>query len=335
MMRRLCCRIVLALMAGAACTNAGETLAARTLPTGFLVVTVYFDRDASHSLTASDTVVSGARVALVVPGGQDTLRVGVTDVQGQVFFDSLPVGTYRVAVDRRALPDSVGVVVPDTATVRLVNQVTSKFDSLTGVVLIRFGYAEVSLAQARAMAPGRRVLVRGKVVAPLQDFRDSSAFLVDSSGSLRITGSRPRPGSNGNNIGDSVFVIGTTGQRAGQGVLQNGVFWTYSLGLGPLPQIVTVAEARNAKAGTLDAALIQLSNVRLRDTAGAGPDFAVTVADPTDTTITMTVLIDQLLNAPRGLFPPGRTGTFRGVLVPVGDGTWILKPRGPIDIVVN
>ncbi|MGH7593291.1 MAG: hypothetical protein ACRELE_05505 [Gemmatimonadales bacterium] len=335
MMRRLWCGLILAVIAGASCTNAGETLTARTLPTGFLVVAVYFDRDASHTPTINDTIVVGARVALVVPGAQDTLRVGVTDVKGQVFFDSLPVGTYQVVVDQHALPDSVGVVAPDSITVRLVNQVTSQFDSLTGGVLIRFGYAEVSLAEARAMAPGRRVLVRGKVVAPLQDFRDSSAFLVDSTGALRITGSRPRPGSNGNNIGDSVFVVGTTGQRSGQGVLQNGVFSTYSLGLGPLPQIVTVAEARNAKGGTLDAVLVQLSNVVIRDTVGSGPDFAVTVSDPADTTVTMTVLIDQLLNAPRTLFQLKHSAVFRGVLVPVGDGTWMVKPRGPFDVVVN
>ena len=334
-MRRFWSGIVLALIAVAACTNAGENMTPPVLPRGFLVVLVYFDRDGSHTPTPADTSVAGARVALVVPGGQDTLRVGTTDVTGRVFFDSLPVGTYRVAVDRHSLNDSVGVVAPDTQTVRVVNQVTTHVDSLHVGVVIRFGYNEVSLAQARALPPGRRVLVRGRVVAPLQDFRDSSAFLVDSSGSLRITGAHPRIGSNGNNIGDSVLVIGTTGQRAGQGVLQNGLFSTFAVGLGALPKIITVAQAHNAKAGTLDAVLVQLSNVRLVDTAVAGPDFSLTVADPADTTIKTTVLIDQLLNAPHSLFPPGHTGTFRGVLVPNGDGTWLLKPRGPFDIVVN
>ena len=334
-MRRYWGGIVLASIAVAACTNAGETMTPPAFPQGFLVVQAYFDRDGSHSLTTNDTVFTGARVALVVPGGRDTLRVGTTDVKGQIFFDSLPVGTYRVAVDRRSLNDSVGVVAPDTQTVRVVNQVTSQFDSLQAAVLMRFGYNEVSLAQARAMAPGHRVLVRGRVVAPLQDFRDSSAFLVDSSGSLRITGSRARAGSNGNNIGDSVLVIGTTGQRAGQGVLQNGLFFTFSVGVGALPQIVSVAEAHNARAGALDAVLVQLSNVRLVDTAASGPDFAITVADLADTTSKTTVLIDQLLNAPRTIFQLRRTGVFRGVLVPNGDGTWVLKPRGPFDLVIN
>jgi hypothetical protein len=193
----------------------------------------------------------------------------------------------------------------------------------------------VSLAAARLLPAGRRVLVRGKVVAPLQDFRDSSAFLVDTSGALRVTGARPRFGGAGNNIGDSVLVLGTTGQETGQGVLRDGLFLTLSLGVAPLPQIVTVADAITARGGALDAALIQLSNIVIRDTVASGADFIVKVADPATPDVTVSILIDQLLGAPRTLFPPGRTGTFRGVLVPQLDGTWVVKPRGPPDIILN
>lgn len=335
MMRRTGWALALALITGSACTNAGENLATNPMPRGFLVVKAFFDRDVSHTLTTSDTIYAGLRVALLAPGGNDTIRVGVTDAIGQIFFDTLPVGTYRLAVVRRGLPDSVGIAVPDSATVRLVNQTTTQFDSLRPVVVLRLGYPEVSLADARAMPAGRRVIVWGRVVGPLQAFRDSSAFLVDSSGALRITGSRPRAGAGGNFVGDSVAVLGTTGVRSGQGVLQNGVFTTFASGVPALPQIVTVAEAHDARGGALDAVLIQLSNVKIVDTVGSGPDFAVTVADPADNAVTTTVLLDQLVNAPRTAFVPGRTGTFRGVLVPQGDGTWVLKPRGSIDVVLN
>lgn len=335
-MRRFLTGLVLTVVAITACTNAGENLVPRQLPTGFLAVLVYFDRDGSRSATTNDTVFAGARVALVVPGGTDTIRVGTTDVTGQVFFDTLPVGSYRVSIDRRSLNDSVGLVAPDTQTVRLVNQVTSTFDSLRQGVVVRFGYNEVTLAQARAMAPGRRVLVRGRVNAPLQNFRDSSAFIFDSSGTLRVTGARPRTGSAGNLVGDSVLVIGTTGQRSGQGVLQNGIFFTFSNGPAPLPRIITVAEARTAKAGTLDAALIQIGTVKIVDTLTVGPDFIVTVADPADLTSTVKIHLDQLLNPPTSPFALGRTGTFRGVLVPVGDGTWVIRPRGlQADVILN
>ncbi|MES1259515.1 MAG: hypothetical protein ABUL71_02890, partial [Gemmatimonadota bacterium] len=101
------------------------------------------------------------------------------------------------------------------------------------------------------------------------------------------------------------------------------------------PRLTTVVEANNAKNGALDAVLIQLSNVVIRDTAVSGPDFMLKVADPADTTVKTTIILDQLLSAPHGLFPPGRTGTFRGVLVPVGDGTWVLKPRSGLDVILN
>lgn len=335
-MRRYLTVLALTLVALTACTNAGDNLTPRTLPQGFLAVIVYFDRDGSHTATTNDTAFVGARVALVAPGGHDTLRVGTTDVTGQVFFDSLPVGSYRVTVDRHSLNDSIGLVSPDTQTVRLTNQVTSTIDSLHQGVVVRFGYNEVSLAQARAMTAGRRVLVRGRVAAPLQTYHDSSAFIFDTSGALRVTGARPRSGSAGNLVGDSVLVIGTTGQRSGQGVLQNGIFFTYANGPNLLPQIITVAEARTARAGTLDAVLIQIGTVKITDTLTVGPDFIVTVADPADLSSTVKIHLDQLLNPPTTPFALGRTGTFRGVLVPVGDGTWVVRPRSlAADVILN
>ena len=323
--------LLLTLLAAAACTNAGETLTLPSLAAGAIGVAVYFDRDGSLTLTAADTAVSGVRVALLAPSGQDTLRIATTNAAGLAVFDSVPIGSYRIVIDRHALADSVGVVAGDTGLVRLVAQT----DSIHSSRAVRLGYTEVSLAAARLLPAGRRVLVRGKVVAPLQDFRDSSAFLVDTSGTLRVTDARPRFGGNGNNIGDSVLVLGTTGQEAGQAVLRDGLFLTYGPGLAPLPQVVTVAEALNAKGGTLDAVLVQLSNVVIKDTITSGPDFIVTVADPATPDVTVNVLLDQLLGAPHGVFAPARTGTFRGVLVPQGDGTWVVKPRVPLDIILN
>lgn len=334
-MRRSWCGIVLALLGTAACANAGESLARLALPAGLIQVQVYFDRDGTRSFTTQDTLIPGVRVALVEPGGTDTIRVVTTGVNGIARFDSLPVGSYRVVVDRHALADSIGVVDGDTGIMRLTAQVTAQFDSLQAARLIRLGYGEFSLAAARALPAGRRILVRGKVVSALQFFRDSSAFVVDTSGSLRITGARPRSGGGGNNVGDSVLVLGTTGQRDGEGVLQDGIFSTYGSGIAPVPLNVSVSDAHTARGGALDAVLIQLTGVRITDTLSTGPDFAITVADLADTTIKTTVLVDQLLNAPHSVFLLGHSANFRGVLVPVGDGTWVLKPRGANDIVVN
>lgn len=318
-----------ALAAIGACTNAGEIRTTTSLATGGIAVGFYLDRNGSGVFDAGDTVFAGGRIALLLASGTDTLRVATANAQGVAVFDTVPIGTYRVVVDRHALGDSIGVVAGDTGTIRVAA------DSLSGSRVIRLGFTEVSIAQARTLPAGKRVFIRGKVVSPLQAFRDSSAFIADTSGAIRITSAVPRTGGGGNNPGDSVLVLGTTGKAQGQGIVQHGVFFSLASGLSPLPQVVTVADARGARGGALDAIFVQLSNVVIVDTIPAAPDFIVKVADPSDSTSTVKVLIDQLLSAPHGAFPIGRTATLRGVLVPQGDGTWMLKPRGGGDIVIN
>ena len=315
-----------------ACANAGESLSVPAVGTGTLAVDVYFDRDNSLSFTTADTVFAGVRVALLIPGGTDTARTATTNAAGVAVFDSLRLGSYRLVVDRHALGDTVGVVAGDTGAVRLINQP----DSVTSIHLIRLGYTEVSLAQSRRLPAGRRVFVRGKVSVPLQIFRDTSTFITDTSGSLRVLDARPLPGQVGNNIGDSVLVLGTTGQAQGQGVLLNGSVRTVAHGLAPIPLVVSAADARTARSGALDAVLVQVSGAVISDTASANQDFQVKVTDPADTTNTpTTILVDQLLNAPHSFFPIGAHITVKGVLVPVGDGTWVIKPRAAFDLVIN
>jgi hypothetical protein len=45
--------------------------------------------------------------------------------------------------------------------------------------------------------------------------------------------------------------------------------------------------------------------------------------------------VDQLLNAPHSFFPIGASITVTGVLVPLGNGTWAIKPRGANDLIIN
>jgi hypothetical protein len=321
-----------ALLAGLlACSNAGANLTLPALANGRIAVGVYLDRNATHVLDAGDTVFGGVRLALLVPGGTDTLQTAVTNAQGIAIFDSVAIGTYRLVVDRHALGDSIGVVAGDTGSIRL----TGNPDSLVGSRVVRLGFAEMSIAQVRTQPAGKRVIIHGKVISARQFFRDSSAFVGDTSGNIRITNAIGQPGSAGNNIGDSVLVLGTTGQAQGQGILSNGLFTTIALGLAPLPKLLSVADALTAQGGADDAALVQVSNVVISDTVQATPDFIVKVSDAGVPGVTINVLLDQLLNAPHSIFPPGRTGTFRGVLIPAGDGTWILKPRTGLDVVLN
>ncbi len=324
-----CCALVLGITA---CTNAGEQNTLPTLTRGSIGVAVYLDRNATHAFDAGDTTFAGVRVALLLPGGTDTLRTATTNDLGEAAFDSLPIGTYRIAVDRHALGDSIGVVAGDTGTIQIVALPPS---ASAAARVVRLGFSEVDLAQARALPVGQRVIVRARVTSPLQAFRDTSAFLNDTSGYIRVLHAVPQTGTAGNVAGDSVLVLATTDSAAGQPVLRDGHFTRIAAALAPTPVLVSVAEARTANDDSLDAAYVQLSNVTIVDTMAATPDFAITVADSTDSTTTIKVVLDQLLNAPHGVFVPGRTATLRGVLIPAGDGTWFLKPRSSTDVVLN
>lgn len=312
----------------AACSNKGESLLLPGLPNGAIGVFLYLDRDASDSYTTDDTVFAGARVALLASGGRDTIRVAISSAQGVATFDSVPVGSYRVAVDRLALGDSIATVVGDSGTIRLLGQP----DSILGARAVRLGFAEVTIAQARALPAGRRVVVRGRVLSALQYFRDSTSFLKDATGYLRITGARHRPPRTGNNVGDSVSVLGTVGVDNGQPVLVDGLFGTLSEGPAPVPVAVSVAEVATAKGGTLDAALVRVTGAKISDTMTTLPDYLVRIADAGNAATLADVVIDSLIPVPSGLFRPGFTIGATGVLVPRGNGSWVLKPRGGGDV---
>lgn len=314
-----------------ACENAGENLGLPDLLQGAIGVGVYLDRDGSLTQSAGDTVFAGARVSLLVAGGTDTIRTATSGADGVAVFNDVPLGSYRVVVDRAALGDSIGVVVGDTGTIRIVAQQPG----ITATRVVRLGFREVTIGEARAIPAGRRVFVRGIVHSGLQIFRDSSSFMSSNGVSIRITGARHRPGRAFNNPGDSVIVLATTGVRAGQPVLVDGLIATLGVTAAPIPTPITVAEARTAKGGTLDAAFITVVGARIADTVAATPDFLVIIAEVADTSIKTNVLIDAQLNAPRTIFRPGFPITVRGVLVPRGDGTWVIKPRGGTDVTIG
>jgi hypothetical protein len=325
MMRRLVSGI--ALIAALGCDNAGQDMGLPSLPDGAIVVGLYFDRDGSETLTAADTVLEGARVALFVLGSDDTLQVATTDVAGLATFDSVPLGRYRFGVVRSALGDSAAVVAGDTLTIRL----TAQRDSLGRAALVRVGYQQMTLAEARAATAGKRVIVRGLVTSAFQFFADSSTFLANGVNYLRVTSAEHRPGRNGNNPGDSVSVLGTTGSSNGQPVLLNGVIMTHAERPVPAPVEVSVSEVNNARGGVLDAALVRLAAAEITDTATVGADFHVWV---TIEGVTALVVFDSKLDIQTEALVPGRFMTTRGVLVPKGDGTWYLKPRPIVSEIV-
>jgi hypothetical protein len=303
-----------------ACDNAGRDLALPPVAEGGIGVGFYLDRDGTGTFTVADTVFAGARVALLLAEGTDTFRTAVSDAEGIARFDSIPVGAWRIRVDRAAFGDSIAIVEGDTGTIRLL----ATADSIGGGRTIRLGFQEVTPAAARQLPVGRRVFVRGRVLAGLQFFTDSSSHLIGGGSALRVIPTAHRPGRSGNNLGDSVAVLGTIGRVGGQPALLNGLVSSLAEGPAPAAVAVTLAEVRTAQGGALDAALVQLPQAAIVDTASNGDAFDVSLAIGADTVV---VRVDARLEIDPAVFAPTRLMTTRGLLVPVGNGTWIVRPR--------
>ena len=311
----------------AACDNAGSDLGFDLDRGGTVLVGVYLDRDGSRTFSLPlDTVFANARVALLPLGGRDTLQARNTDALGQVRFTDVPLGQYRVVVDSASVGDSIRVQLIDS---------TAGFHVVLGdtvPVVARLGYPEVSLRQARGLPLGRRVFVRGVILAGVQSFRDTTSLISDSSGFIRMTRVSLRAGLTGNNPGDSVSVIGLTSTRLGLPTLDNASIARFGVRPAPIPISINTGQAATASNGSLDAALVQLTGAIISDTSTVAPDFRVEASDGSGTVV---IILDGGINFIRSNFRPLRSMNLRGVLVPDGQGKWQVKPRDLGDVTFN
>lgn len=315
----------LCLLAGlvAGCDPASGDLGFGTELTGEVAVVVYLDRDGSGTATSPDTVFQGAVVALRPRAGGAPLATATTTVQGIARFEQVRLGDYRLTVDPASVGDSILVAQIDADSIRvsvLSPQVAAS---------VRLAYPEVSIRQARLLPAGRRVFVRGLVLAGVQLFSDQSSHIADTSVAVRLTGVALQGGLTGNAAGDSVVVLGTVGQANGQPILGSARVTRVATRPAPVPKPVTSAVAANAQNGGLDADLILVSSVTISDSMTVAPHFRFVASDGSGA---VTVEIDVNLGIATAALRPGRILNVRGVLVPSGQGSWILKPRGAGDL---
>ncbi len=308
------------------CENAGSTLGFGSFQTGTIAVAVYVDRDGTKTPTTFDTVAAQIKLDLKPAAGGGALRTGTADAQGLVRFERVPVGEYAGSVVSSALGDSLRVGAGDSTVVTLAPADT------VAEVIVRLEYPEISVRAARALVPGRRVFLRGILLSTIQTFRDTTVHLADSSGFIRLTRAGFLGSTTGNNAGDSVTVIGTTGTRAGQPVADIARIVRLALRPPPIPIPVSSGVAATANVGVLDAALVQVTAALISDSATVSPDFRVRASDGSGT---VDVIIDGTINVNRTVFVPGRSMNVRGVLVPNGTGAWSIKPRDASDIQLN
>ncbi len=309
-----------------ACDNAGSSLGINLTKQGIVGVLVYLDRDGSHSLTPLDTLFVGAKVSLRIRDGGAIYKTVFTNALGQAVFDKLPLGHYQFSVDSASLGDSVFVAAVDSlGKVELTAQ-----DSIIGPLLVRVAFPEVSIRKARSLPPGKRVFLRGVVLAGVQSFRDTTSYVQDSSGTVRLTRVTLR-GAVGSTPGDSVSISGVTSARLGQPTLDFAALARFGAQPQPIPIPVTTGSAATAGNGALDAALVLISDAIISDTLPSAPDYKVVASDGSGS---VTILLDGNINFPRAQFRPGHSMKATGVLVPTGAGTWVLKPRDVNDVIV-
>ncbi len=308
----------------AGCSNAGEDLGFGPRGTGTVQVLVFLDRDGSGASSTLDTVVSGVRVGLLVSGTSDTVATGTSDSQGIIQLSGVPAGDYRLVVDSATVADSIRV--QDTGPVL---QLRAGGPAQLG--LVRLGYPTATVAEARQLQAGTLVQVSGIILAGPTTFSDTTAYLGSDSAGLRLTGAVSvnfpvMPG-------DSVHVVGTTAVRDGQPVLDQARIYAYSIqGGAPAPRLVTTLEASSAAGGSLDAQLVTVSAAVISDTATITPDFRITADDGTGS---LDVILDPRVTTATSSYIPGKVLTATGILVPRGNGTWVLKPRSTQDLSVQ
>jgi hypothetical protein len=320
---RAATRLIPLALVVAACDPAGGDLGFGAEGTGEVAVVLYLDRDGSATLTPADTLYQGAQVSLRPLGGGAAIGTAVSDLQGVALFQNVRYGDYRLTVDPASVGDSLlvaGLLVDSVRVSALVPQVA---------VSARLAFPEVSIRQARLLPAGRRVFVRGLVLAGVQLFTDQTSHIADTSLAIRLTNVALQGGLGGNAAGDSVVVLGTVALANGQPVLTSARVTRVATRPPPVPKAITSAVAANAQNGALDADLVLLSSVTISDSMTVSPHFRVTASDGTGA---ITIELDVNLNINTSGFRPGRIMNVRGVLVPGVSGGWILKPRGGADV---
>lgn len=314
---------LLAALATAQCTNAGEDRLLSVTATGVVRGLVYFDANGNLEPDLGDDSLGGVRVRLVGDPGGDTVATATSQPSGTYRFASVPVGAYRLVVDTAPFADTVRVTRIDSARVTV-----SPSDSL--FVNVAVSYPTLGVAAVRALPEGRRVFVIGVTLNTTSTFADSAVHFQDSSGAaIRLTRVRATVFPS-----DSVRVRGTTARRAGQPTLDDVRVFLLGDALEPTAVALTTAAAATAAGGTRDAALAVVRDVTVSDTATAGQDFRLTVTDGSGA---LEVLLDR--NAAAAFRPPvsedyvpGNRFDVVGVLSPTGTGLWRLKPRSAADL---
>lgn len=312
------------LLLATGCGNGGSDRAVGITATGSVLGSVVLDANGSGTADAADVAFNGARVRLLAPVANDTLARATTGADGTFRFTGVPVGSYRLVLDPSSIGDSLEIqgVSGGVLTVR-------PDDSVSVAALA--SYPATDAAGVRSGTVGARVFVSGVALHALGTYSDTLLHVVDSSGALRATRVRPVAVA----AGDSVRLRGRIAERDGQRVLDDVTVFALGTAFIPTAPVVSSQGAATASAGSLDAALVRVLDAAIVDSATVGGSLQLTVNDGSGA---LTVLLDRAADTEfrppytAGDWDPGVRYDFVGVLVPLGPGSWALRPRSAFDL---
>jgi hypothetical protein len=238
------------------------------------------------------------------------------------------VGTYRIVIDPTSGADSAIVVLGDGVLVSVTPADSVEFRGALG-----FPYR--TIAEVRASGPGTApIFVAAIALNSRTTFADTTVHLVDATGAIRAT--RVRPSALPVSAGDSVRVRARVGVRLGQVVLDEvSIFVVTPTFIPPAPALTT-AQAATAAGAAQDAQLVRITDATITDTATVAGNLTMTVNDGSGP---VRVVLDRTADV--GFRSPFPVGEYQapnlfdvvGVLVPTGLGTWVVKPRSPLDLI--
>ncbi len=286
---------------------------AATLTTAVAATAAGGARDAQlvivNGAVVSDTSRAPNSYLLTASDGSGTLTVELDFTADPAFQTANLPGVY---VPGNKF-DLIGILVPTgTGTWRLRPRSAA---DLTNIPL-----PVISIRAARLLAAGQTAVVVGVALNGSGTFSDTTVFLADTSGAIRLTRLRANL-----TAGDSVRIRATTSTRSGEPTLDGGTSTALGQGFYPPAPKLTSAVAATAAAGARDAQLVVVDSVTISDTATVLGDFRLHVTDGSGA---LEVLLDHTAGfTVPGTYVPGNVFNIVGILVPTGTGSWILKPR--------
>jgi hypothetical protein len=185
-----------------------------------------------------------------------------------------------------------------------------------------------TVASARSLPPGERVVIEGIALNAWSAFGDSTLHLADATGAIRAV----RVATSAALAGDSVRLFGVMSSSAGQPVVSSASAFVLVRGVGVAePSLLATAAASSAAGGTRDAALVRVAGtIVAMQPLGTG---SLLIVD--DGSGPLDVVVGAAIASGNPQLGPGGQLTATGVLAPDGAGSWQLKPRIASDVTVS